>query len=81
MLGEINIKKFFTQLENLKKSDVNRHVKDNEVNKTTLSGCKHLNTIKELMKQFVDNFSLLASKVLKIRSILKHLKVHINFLS
>jgi hypothetical protein len=50
MLEETNIEELFTLLENLKKSDVIRHTKDNEDNKTILSKCKHSNVIKKLTK-------------------------------
>jgi len=36
--------------KNLQKSDVNKHIKDNEDKKTTLSRCKYLNAMEELMK-------------------------------
>ncbi len=62
MSKETNTEKFFTQPKSPKKSDVNRHARDSEDNKTTLSRCKHLNVIKELIEQFVKNFSILASK-------------------
>ncbi len=41
---------------------MNRHARDNEDSKTTLLGCRHSSVIKELMKQFANNFSLLVSK-------------------
>jgi len=38
---------------------VNRHARNSENNKTTLSGCKHLSAIDELMNslQTISNFS------------------------
>ncbi len=62
MSKETNIEILFTLLKGLQKNDVNRHARDNKNNKTTLSKCRHLNAIKELMKQFTENYSLLASK-------------------
>ncbi len=62
MLGETNNDEFFTLPESPKKSDVNRHVRDSEDNKTTLSRCKHSSTMKEVMEQFINNFNLHASK-------------------
>jgi hypothetical protein len=50
MSKETNTEKFFTQPKSPKKSDVNRHARDSEDNKTTLSRCKHLNVIKELIE-------------------------------
>jgi hypothetical protein len=50
MLGETNNDEFFTLPESPKKSDVNRHVRDSEDNKTTLSRCKHSSTMKEVME-------------------------------
>jgi hypothetical protein len=50
MSKETNTKKFFTLLENPQKSDVNKHAKDTEDSKTSLSGCRHWNAIKELTK-------------------------------
>jgi hypothetical protein len=49
-------------LKSPQKNDVNRHAKDGEDNITTMARCKHFSVIKDLMKQFVDNFSLFASK-------------------
>jgi hypothetical protein len=47
MSKKIDIEEFFTPLKNLQKSDVNRHARNNEDNKTTLTGCMHLNVIEE----------------------------------
>jgi hypothetical protein len=38
------------------------HAKDSGNNIITMLGCKHSNAIEDLMKQFVDNFNLIASK-------------------
>jgi hypothetical protein len=38
------------------------HAKDSENSITTMLGCKHSSAIEDLMKQFVNNFSLLTSK-------------------
>jgi hypothetical protein len=62
MSKETNTEKFFTLPKSLQKSDVNRHVRDSEDNITTLSRCRHSSVIENLMEEFVDNFSLLASK-------------------
>ncbi len=62
MSKETNSEKFFTSLESPRKNDVNRHAKDSEDNITTMSRCRHSSTIKDLIKQFVNNFNLLASK-------------------
>ncbi len=62
MLGETNTKEFFIPPKSLQKSDVNRHVKNSEDNKTTLLGCKDSSIMEELIEQFTDNFKLLASK-------------------
>ncbi len=59
------VRSFLLPLESPQKNDVNRHAKDGEDNITTMARCKHLSAIKDLMKQFVDNFSLFASKDLK----------------
>jgi hypothetical protein len=62
MSKETNIEKFFTPPKSPQKSDVNRHAKYSENNKTTLSRGMHSNTIEELTKQVVNNFSLPTSK-------------------
>jgi hypothetical protein len=62
MSKETNIENFFTLPKSLQKSDVNRHARNNEDNKTTLLGCMHLNAIEKLTKQFADNFNLRTSK-------------------
>lgn len=62
MSRETNTEKFFTPPKNPQKSDVNWHIKDNEDSKTNLLGCRHLSIMEKLMEQFVDNFSLRASK-------------------
>jgi len=62
MPKETNIEELLTLLESLQKSDVNRHARDSENNKTTLLGCRHLSIIEELTKKFVNNFNLFASK-------------------
>jgi hypothetical protein len=41
---------------------VNRHARDSEDNMTTMLRCRHLNAIDDLIKQFANNFILLASK-------------------
>ncbi len=41
---------------------MNRHAKDSDESMTTMSRCKHLNVIKDLTKQFANNFSLSLSK-------------------
>jgi hypothetical protein len=38
------------------------HARDNENNITIMSRCKHSSATKDLMKQFANNFNLLASK-------------------
>ncbi len=40
--------KSFYSTKRPSKSDVNRHARDNDDNKATLSRCKHSNVIKEL---------------------------------
>ncbi len=60
MSKETNIEKFFTPPNSLQKSDVNRHTGDSE--EISLLGCRHSRIIEELMKQFTNNFNLLASK-------------------
>jgi hypothetical protein len=62
MSKETNNEKCFTLPKSLQKSDVNRHVRDSEDNITTLSGCTHSSVIENLMEEFAENFSLLASK-------------------
>jgi len=47
---ETNIEEFFTPPKCPQISDVNRHVRDSEDNKTTLSRCKHSNAIEELIE-------------------------------
>lgn len=54
MSKETNNEKLFTPPKSPQKSDVERPARDNE-KKTTI-------TIEDLIKQFVDNFSLLHSK-------------------
>jgi hypothetical protein len=41
---------------------VYRHAKDSDESMTTMSGCKNLNVIKDLTKQFANNFSFFPSK-------------------
>lgn len=41
---------------------MNRHARDSENSMTSMLGCRHLNAIDDLTKQFANNFSLLASK-------------------
>jgi hypothetical protein len=41
---------------------MNRHAKDSDESMTTMSGCRNLSVIKDLTKQFVNNFSLVPSK-------------------
>jgi hypothetical protein len=36
---------------------VNRHARDNQDNKATLLGCRHLGAMKNLMEQFANNFN------------------------
>jgi len=60
MSKETNIENFFTLPKSLQKSDVNRHTGDSE--EISLLGCRHSSIIEELMKQFTNNFNLLASK-------------------
>ncbi len=62
MSKKTNIEELFISLESPQKSDVNRHARNSEDNKTTLLGCNHLNVIEKLTKQFADNFNLLTSK-------------------
>jgi hypothetical protein len=62
MSEKTNNEEFFTPPKSLQKNDVKRHARDRENNITTMLGCKHSNAIKNLMKKFVDNFSLLTSK-------------------
>ncbi len=50
MSEETNIEKFFTPPKSPQKSDVNRHAKDSENNKTTLSGRRHSSAIEEWTK-------------------------------
>jgi hypothetical protein len=54
MFKEANNEKLFTLPESLKKSDVKRHVKDNEERMTT--------TIEDLTEQFVKKFNFFHSK-------------------
>jgi membrane carboxypeptidase/penicillin-binding protein PbpC len=68
MLEETNIEEFFILPENPQKSDVNRHAINSEDRKKTLSRCKHLSTIKELMEQFANNFNLPASNKKKVKN-------------
>jgi hypothetical protein len=62
MFEKTNSEKFFTPPESPQTSDVNRHAKDSEDKMTTMLGCRHLNAIDDLTKQFANNFTLLASK-------------------
>ncbi len=62
MLIETYSEKFFTSPKSPKKIDVNRHAINSENNITIVLKCMHLNVIKDLRKQFVDNFSFLTSK-------------------
>ncbi len=62
MPKEANIEELLTLPGSLQKSDVNRHDRDSEDNKTTLLGCKDLSIIEELTKKIVNNFNLFASK-------------------
>jgi hypothetical protein len=59
MSKKTNTEIIFTPSKSLRKSDVNRHARNSENNKTTLSGCKHLSAIDELMNslQTISNFS------------------------
>jgi hypothetical protein len=61
MLEKTNNEKLFILPKSLQKN-VNMHAKDSENNITTMLGCKHSSAIEDLTKQFVDNFSCLASK-------------------
>ncbi len=54
MFEEINREELVTLLKNPQKSDVERLAKDSEERTTTV--------IKDMMKQFADNFSLFHSK-------------------
>jgi hypothetical protein len=47
---ETNIEEFFAPPKSPQKSDMNRHAKDSENNKTTLSGGSHLSAIEKWMK-------------------------------
>jgi predicted transcriptional regulator len=59
MSKEINNEELFTLLESLQKSDVKRHVKDNEERMMT--------TIKDLIEQFVKKINFFHSKERKGR--------------
>ncbi len=62
MSREANIKEFYTLPKSPKKSDVYRHIRDNENSKTTLSQLRHLSAMEKLTKQFANNFSLPTTK-------------------
>jgi hypothetical protein len=51
---------------------VNRHIRNNEDRKTTLSRCKHMNRMEKLMEQFIDSFSLPASKNIRVENAKHH---------
>jgi hypothetical protein len=50
MSREANIKEFYTLPKSPKKSDVYRHIRDNENSKTTLSQLRHLSAMEKLTK-------------------------------
>ncbi len=62
MSEETDIEEVFTPPKRPQKSDVNRHAKDSENNKTTLSGGRHSSVIEKWTKQYANNFSLPTSK-------------------
>jgi hypothetical protein len=62
MLEETNIEEFFALPKSPKKSDVNKHTRDNENNISTMLRCMNLSAIEYLMEQFANNFNLFASK-------------------
>jgi hypothetical protein len=44
---------------------VNEHARDSDENMITMSGCRHSNAVKDLTKQFANNFNLFPSKAKK----------------
>lgn len=62
MFKKTNNEKFFTSPKSPHKSEMNKHARNSDENMITMSRCRHLNAIKNLTEQFVNNFNLFPSK-------------------